>query len=124
MKSWAKDIFLAGLLILVAVPAFAHHGNAAIDNTKQITVTGTITDWVWANPHSWLKMDVKNEKGEIDHWVFEENAPATLVGYGWTRHMFKPGDVATVTARVAKNGALVGRPSKIVVNGKTYGGFN
>ena len=56
------------------------------------------------------------------HWVFEENAPATLVGYGLTRHTFKAGDVATVTARVAKNGALVGRPSKIVVNGKSYYG--
>ena len=44
--------FLAGLLIMVALPVLAHHGNAAIDNSQQVTVTGTITDWVWANPHS------------------------------------------------------------------------
>jgi hypothetical protein len=78
MKTWAKDIFLAGLLIMAAVPAFAHHGNAAIDNTKQVTVTGTITDWVWANPHSWLKVDVKNDSGEVEHWVFEAESKKTL----------------------------------------------
>ena len=124
MSTRSKDIFLVGLLTLVALPAFAHHGNAAIDNSKQITVTGTITDWVWANPHCWLKMDVKDDSGEIVHWVMEENAPATLVGYGLTRRTFKAGDMATITMRVAKSGEPVGRPSKIVVNGKTYGGFN
>ena len=52
MSKRVKAIFLVGLgLFLVAAPVFAHHGNAAIDSSKQITVTGTITDWVWANPH-------------------------------------------------------------------------
>ena len=63
MSKRVRGIFLVGFgLFLVAAPVFAHHGNAAIDNTKQITVTGTITAWVWANPHSWLKMDVTDDK--------------------------------------------------------------
>ena len=107
-------------LLIASGSLFAHHGNAAMDTSKRITVTGTITEWVWANPHCWLKMDVTDDKGNVVHWVMEENAPSTLVGFGFTRQSFKPGDKATVTMIVAKNGQPAGRPNKIVVNGKTY----
>jgi hypothetical protein len=116
----ASSLVTFGLLIMIAAPVFAHHGNAAMDTSKRITVTGTITEWVWANPHCWLKMDVTDDKGNVVHWVMEENAPSTLVGFGFTRQSFKPGDKATVTMIVAKNGQRAGRPNKIVVNGKTY----
>ena len=109
-----------GFLMVAAVPVFAHHGNAAIDTSKTVTVTGTVTEWVWANPHCWLKVDVKNDKGDVVHWIMEENNPSTLVGFGWSRKTFKPGDEVTVTMAVARNGNPVGRPRKIVANGRTY----
>ena len=115
--------FLIGssfLICMVAIPALAHHGNAAIDTSKVVTVTGTVTEWVWSNPHSFLKVDVKGDNGNVVHWIMEENNPSTLVGFGWSRKTFKPGDQVTVSMHVAKNGNLVGRPTKILLNGKTY----
>jgi len=108
------------LIYIVAIPAFAHHGNAAINTSKTVTVTGTVTEWVWSNPHCFLKVDVKNDKGSVAHWIMEENNPSTLVGFGFTKWTFKPGDQVTVMMHVAKNGNLVGRPTKILLDGKTY----
>jgi hypothetical protein len=122
MRNRLAAISLAGIgfLAIGAVAASAHHGSSAMDTSKKVTLTGTVTEWVWANPHCWLKMDVKDDKGNVAHWVIEENAPATLVGYGFTRSSFKPGDMATVTMNVSKSGTPNGRAGKVVVNGKTY----
>jgi Family of unknown function (DUF6152) len=49
-------------LLAVSIPLFAHHGNASFD-TKLTTVTGTVTDYIWSNPHVWLKMDAKDASG-------------------------------------------------------------
>lgn len=121
MRSRLRAIFLAGVgLLVVAVPVFAHHGNSGLDPTKKVTLKGTVTEWVWANPHCWLKFDVKDDKGNVVHWVAEENAPSTLVNFGFTRQTFKPGDEVAVTMIVAKNGAASGRANQVVVNGKAY----
>ena len=122
MRNRFATICLAGmsLLAIAALPVSAHHGSSAMDTSKKVTLTGTVTEWVWANPHCWLKMDVKDDKGTVAHWVIEENAPATLVGYGFTRTSFKPGDIATVTMNVSKSGTPNGRAGRVVVNGKTY----
>jgi hypothetical protein len=111
---------LAGIIVgLVAVmllvsPAFAHHGNAAYDN-KTVTVKGVITEWKWTNPHSFLKFDAKDEKGEVIHWIGEWNAPSTLVNFGITAKSFKPGDQVTVTMTgMAKGGTNVGRVTKVI----------
>src|SRR6476646_2911726 len=68
---------------LVSVPAFAHHGNAAFDAGKRLALKGTVTEWVWANPHCWLKFDVKDDKGEVIHWLAEETNPPGLINSGW-----------------------------------------
>lgn len=112
--------FVGGVLFLIALPLFAHHGNAAIDSSKVVTVTGTVTEWVWSNPHCFLKVDVKGDQEDVVHWTIEENNPSTLVGFGWSKKTFKPGDQVTVTMHVAKNGNPVGRPTKVLLNGKTY----
>jgi hypothetical protein len=121
MRSRLRAIFLGGVgLLMVAVPVFAHHGNSGLDPTKKVTLKGTVTEWVWANPHCWLKFDVKDDKGNVVHWVAEENAPSTLVNFGFTRQTFKPGDEVAVTLIAAKNGAASGRANQVVLNGKAY----
>jgi hypothetical protein len=64
--------------MVLGSPAFAHHGNAAYEN-KTVTVKGVVTEWKWTNPHTFLKFDAKNEKGEMVHWIGEWNAPSTLI---------------------------------------------
>ena len=97
------------LLLLAAAPVLAHHGNASTEN-KTVVLKATVTEWLWANPHTFLKFDVKDETGNVTHWTAEWNAPSTLVNFGFTARTFKAGDQVTVTLNgVAKSGAPLGR---------------
>jgi hypothetical protein len=116
MRNTIRETFLlvAGLL-LVSVPLLAHHGNAAYDN-KTVTVKGTVTSWMWTNPHTFLKFDVKDDKGNVVHWIAEWNAPSTLVNFGITAKSIKVGDEVTVTMTgMAKSGAPIGRLVKAML---------
>lgn len=107
-------LMLAGLLA-VSVSLFAHHGNASYVN-KEVTVKGTVTKWIWANPHTFLLVDVTDDKGDVVHWVCENQAPSTLVNFGYNAKTFKPGDVVTVVlAAVAGNGAPIGRIDRVIL---------
>ena len=116
MNNKLKASILAAVAFLaVSVPLFAHHGNAAYDG-KSVTVKGTVTAWMWTNPHTFLKFDAKDDKGTIVHWIGEYNAPSTLINFGFTAKTFKPGDEITVTMTgMAKNGSPVGRVVKVVL---------
>jgi hypothetical protein len=106
----------------LAVPLLAHHGNAAFDVGKRVTVTGTVTEWLWANPHCWLKVDVKDDKGNITHWVAETNNAPDMIERGWSMHTFKPGDEVTLTVEPVKNGRPAGKVLEVVLpNGQKLG---
>ena len=107
----------------VPVTLFAHHGSAIYDETKGVTVHGVVTDWLWANPHCLLELDVKDDSGKNVHWTAEVSNPPDMIARGWSRKMFKPGDEVTAIMIVAKNGEPIGRIVRITVNGKTYEGF-
>ena len=62
---------LASSSVIVAVPLFAHHGNASYDSAKTVTVKGTVTDYIWANPHVFLEVDAKDNSGNKVHWTIE-----------------------------------------------------
>jgi len=88
----------------IASTAFAHHSAAGIDQTKSVNVEGTVKTFKWANPHSWIEMEVKNSKGEPELWNLEMNPPAFLVRAGWKSTTIKPGDKIKATVRPFKNG--------------------
>jgi hypothetical protein len=116
MKNTQKAIVLVVfMLFTVAVPLFGHHGNAAYEN-KKIELKGTVTAWIWTNPHVFLKIDVKDDQGNITHWTGELVAPSNIINFGFRPDTFKPGDEVTmVTTNVAKNGAPVARLSSIIL---------
>lgn len=119
MKTLLLWALFAGL---VSTPIFAHHGNAAFDVGKKLELKGTVTEWVWSNPHCWLKFDVKDESGKVVNWVTETTNSADMMERGWSRLTFKPGDQVTVTLEPVKSGAPVGRLQFVVLpNGKTLG---
>lgn len=110
---------LAACLLTTSAPLFAHHGNSAFDTTKRLTLKGTVTEWVWANPHCWLKFDVKNDKGEVTHWLAEETNPPGLINSGWYKGSLKVGDEVTVVLIPTKNGHPLGRVDRVILaNGK------
>jgi hypothetical protein len=115
MKVWLRASVAALVFSSFALSVFAHHGNAAYDN-KTVTVKGTVTSWDWKNPHTFLKFDAKDEKGNIVHWLGEWNAPSTLINFGITAKSFKPGDEVTVTMNgMSKTGQPVGRITKVIL---------
>lgn len=118
-----KTILLWALFAgLVSTPILAHHGNAAFDVGKKLELKGTVTEWVWSNPHCWLKFDVKDESGNTVNWVTETTNSADMMERGWSRLTFKAGDRVTVTLEPVKSGAPVGRLQSVVLpNGKTLG---
>jgi len=94
-------VLLAG--VVVSTPVFAHHGNAAFDAGKRLELAGTVTEWDWANPHCWLKFDVKDQSGKVVNWVVETSNAADMVERGWSKRTFKAGDQVTVTLEPVKS---------------------
>jgi uncharacterized protein DUF6152 len=105
---------IAGFL-LVSVPLAAHHGQAAYDLTKKITVKGTVTDFIITNPHCHFSFDAKDDKGKVQNWTMELTTPLMLMRTGWTRTTLKPGDAVTVTFYPSKNGAGLGYLDTLVL---------
>jgi uncharacterized protein DUF6152 len=101
-----------------SVPLFAHHGAASFDTSKMVTVTGTVTEYIWANPHVLVKLDAKDDSGNVTHWVVEAWNPVTQASRGWSKNTFKPGDDVSLDINPAKNGQPVGEVrGRIVING-------
>jgi len=113
----ARQLFPAILFctLCIALPAFAHHGNAAYDLDKPITLKGTVTEFAWSNPHVQIYFDVKDSKGKVVHWASETVSPGMLSRAGWVKTELKPGDEITITLGPAKNGSPVGYALKIVL---------
>lgn len=117
-------IFLAVTFLFAGfAPVFAHHGNAAYDETKEVTLKGTVTEFDWANPHAQIYFDVKDAKGNVVHWGCETLSPGKLVRAGWSKEAVKPGDQITIVLVAAKNGAPVGFLHKLTIDntGKQLG---
>jgi len=107
--------------VALSAPLFAHHGAASFDTGKTITVSGTVTEYVWTNPHVLVKVDAKEENGQVRNWVLEAWNPVTQTGRGWTKNTFKAGDVVSLDITPAKNNQPVGEiRGKMVINGKEF----
>ena len=118
MKSARLTIFTFAVgLLMVSAPMFAHHGVAAYDMTKLVTVKGTITDFQFVNPHVeiYFNVDVKGSKGEVEKWIAEANSPNSLVRAGWNKNIVKPGDQITAIGYRAKNGSATMRLHQLVL---------
>lgn len=111
---------MASALLAPPAPAAAHHGAATFETGKQVTLKGTVTEWIWANPHCFLKFDAKDDTGTVRNWVAETQNPVSMTARGWSRFAFKVGDEVTVTVEPVKSGAPVARILSVVLpNGQT-----
>jgi hypothetical protein len=102
-------LIITAVCLMLSVSAVAHHGAASFDNEKVLTLKGTVTEWLWANPHCFLKLNAKDETGTMRNWNLELGNPTDITGAGYRRTTFKPGDEVTVTITPVKSGAPVGR---------------
>ena len=93
-----------GVMVLAAAPSFAHHSAVMFDDAKEVTVTGTIKEFQYTNPHSWLLVDVKNDDGSVTTWGFEAEGPSTLTRAGIRKSDFMPGTAITITGHPMRDG--------------------
>jgi len=94
-------------LIALASPLFAHHSFTMFDMTKKVTLVGTVTDFQWTNPHSYIEIDVPDDKG-VKHWSIEMGSPSILQQSGWKFSSLKKGDKTTLIISPLKDGKLGG----------------
>ena len=86
----------------------AHHSTAGYDKAKTVPLKGTVSEWIWRNPHCILVWDVKDANGKVQRWYGEMQSPISNTGMGLNRNSFKPGDELIVTVNPGANGqALV-----------------
>ena len=98
-------IWLAVMLFLFAVPAAnAHHSVSMYDMEHPSTYKGVVNRVEWTNPHAYIYLDVKDEKGNVVEWAVEMMALNHLKSYGWSRNLVQPGDVISCTGGAAKGG--------------------
>jgi Family of unknown function (DUF6152) len=112
--------FLAAVagLALSQAGAFAHHGNTAYSTTEPYTVSGTVVEFQFLNPHCIVLLDAKDEKGMAQKWQGELTSPNHLIRAGWNSQSLKPGDQVTLTGWRARSGSNSLWITKTVVNGQ------
>ena len=93
---------------------FAHHGNAAYDETIPIKIKGVVSKFDWTNPHIYIYVDLKEDDGTMTHWAVESLSPERMTRMGWDKQSVKPGDQVTITLYAAKDGSAVGYLTKLV----------
>jgi Family of unknown function (DUF6152) len=128
-NDWRKDLTMtskwialpAGALALaLASPAWSHHSHAMFDHTKQISITGTVTNFDFRNPHAGLYLDAEQDGKKVNYWVEMSNVP-NMIRRGIGKATFKPGDKVTVTLHPLSDGRAGGNYIKVIANdGKQY----
>ena len=114
MRRFAPYLFF----FLLSVPLLAHHGSAISYETqleKAVTMKGTVTEFVWKNPHCYIVYNVKGAGGKVVEWSAETSSPSSMTGeHGWSRTTVKAGDELTFTVLPSKISASAGLLYKLV----------
>ncbi len=94
IRSGALGLVLA--MGILPIAALGHHSYAMFDLSKTVTLQGTIRDFQWTNPHSWIWIDVPDAQGATQQWGIEGMSPNYLARRGWSKHTLNPGDKVSV----------------------------
>ncbi len=94
--------------LCVTASAFAHHSFAMFDQSKQVTLKGTVREFQWTNPHAWIHLDVPNASGGVDSWQVELNSPNNLKRQGWKSTSLMAGEKVTLMLNPLKDGTKGG----------------
>ena len=115
MRTWRVATFVLGGVLVICPPLSAHHGGTAMEDKAVEFKNVTVTGFAWANPHSLVFFDVKDDSGKVVNWTAETSAPQALRLTGWEKTSLKPGDIITIYVRKAKSGAPAGRLTRVVL---------
>ena len=97
-------VLAIAMALAVSAPAWSHHSHAMFDHDKEVTITGTVAEWVFRNPHVFLYMDVKSDKGDTVRYTVEMSNLTNMLKAGFGTKTFKAGDTVTVTMHPLTDG--------------------
>ena len=121
MKTRASLALILAVAALVTVRVDAHHSHAMFDTSREVAVTGAVTNFIYRNPHVFLYVDVKDEKGEVMSFAVEMSNIANMERRGIYRSTFKVGDVITVKVNPLRDGRAGGNYTSVTAaDGKVY----
>jgi Family of unknown function (DUF6152) len=121
MKKLIYAVFIAGAIVSFSGPALSHHSHAMFDPTIEKTITGTVTNFSFRNPHVFLYLDVKGEDGQVVSWAVEMSNIQNTLRSGIRQSTFKIGEVVTVTLNPLRDGRPGGNFTAITAaDGKIY----
>src|SRR5688500_9714367 len=116
-----RSILLASALAIVAAPLSAHHGDTNYELTTPFSISGTIVEFRFINPHMQITLDVADSDGKVTKWVAQGTSPNMLVYRGWSATVLKPGDKVTLNGNRAKNGLPAMKFNSVLLDGKPIG---
>ena len=102
------SITLAAAILLAGATLQGHHSFSIFDQTKVVTLTGSVTNFEWTNPHAYIEIDVTDEKGIVKHWSVEMGSPSIIMQSGWKYSHLKAGDKVTVRFNPLRDGQAGG----------------
>jgi hypothetical protein len=113
--------FALTALLLVGT-ALAHHSPIVFDRTRQVTLTGTVTEFRWGNPHSWIHIEVADADGKVANWSIEMDPASHLAREGWRSSTLKTGDKISVVVYPLRNDEKGGQYISVTLpDGKKLG---
>ena len=98
------SVLAVAMALAVSSPAWSHHSHAMFDHDKEVTITGTVSQWIFRNPHVFLYVDARNAAGETITYTVEMSNIANMLKVGFTSTTFKAGDTVTVTLHPLADG--------------------
>ena len=104
------------LCVSAVTTVSAHHSPAVFDRTKEVKLVGVVKEFRWSNPHSWIELSVRNEKGDLEAWAVEMTTPSQLVKAGWKSSTVKQGDEVSITAHPLRTDEKVGQFMSITLS--------
>jgi hypothetical protein len=105
-RIFVTSAILAFGILMLGAPLRAHHGTGvAYQEDKWVTLKGTVTEWIWSNPHCGILFDVTDEQGNVLHWGAELGNPHQLSAAGFSKDVMKPGDKVSITGHPSRSGA-------------------
>jgi len=125
-----RTLGLAGIAVAMsaipfAIPVVAHHSFAMFDAEKSVTLEGTVKEFQWTNPHSWILLNVNNAQGQAQQWAIEMGGPAGLARQGWVPKTLTPGMKVTTVVHPLRDGTNGGQFMAITLpDGTKMGNVN
>jgi len=118
-----RTMLLSLLAAAGAAPAMAHHSFSMFDAQKETVLKGTIKEFQWSNPHTWIQLNVTDASGNVIEWSIEGGSPNLVGRQGWKRNTFKAGDEVQITVHPLRDGQPGGSFVRAVLpDGRMLGG--